>query len=226
MHDEGVPMVVSFFTRIPLKGDLEADASTVYLLTPLSFGLSIFPFLIFFFLPTILGRVLSILSIYLLWGPMHLEALMDFFDGLGGGYKAMKDPRVGSFGVIAAIFLILIEISSLKPEFYFFALSEMGAKLTMLTILLGKPLGNGLGHFFAERISYGKYALTWILALILGLFFFGAMTLYLLLSIPVALIVYLISLKKFGGVNGDVMGASNEIGRAVMMLCLSLITLL
>ena len=226
MHDEGVSMVISFFTRIPAKGNLEDSAKTIYLLPALAFGLSIIPYLISLVIPNLLGYVLSILSIYLLWGPMHLEALMDFFDGLGGGYKAMKDPRVGSFGVIAAIFLVAIEISSVIPDFYFFAISEMGAKLTMLTLLLGKPIGKGLGEFFARKFNWKRYAISWVITIPLAYFFFGFYSFFLLLSLPVAVGVYWISVKRFGGFNGDVLGASNEIGRAVIMLCLKLISVL
>ena len=222
MHDEGVPMVVSFFTRIPFPGDLESAAKTVYLLPALAFGLAVIPFLISLYVPSFLGSVLSILSIYLVWGAMHLEGLMDFFDGLGGGYKAMKDSRAGSFGVIAAIFVIAMEMASAYPSFALFAISEMGAKLTMLSLLLGKPLGNGLGKFFIERFSIRKYATAWIIAFFLGFLFFRFLALFLLISIPAALIINRISIKKFGGINGDILGAANEIGRTAIMLSMVL----
>jgi len=215
-------MVVSFFTRIPVKGNLESTVKTIPLVIPLAFGLSIVPFLIARYSPSGLNAVLSILSIYLIWGPLHAEALMDFFDGLGGGYKAMKDPNIGAFGILAMFFILFLEIFSVVPEYSFFAISEMGAKLTMLTLMLGKPLGEGLGKFFMERFDYKKYSFAWIFAILLGYTFFGFKILYIIFSIPVALSIYVISVKRFGGVNGDVMGAGNEIGRVVIMLCMRL----
>jgi adenosylcobinamide-GDP ribazoletransferase len=37
------------------------------------------------------------------------------------------------------------------------------------------------------------------------------------------IVLLLISKRLFGGVNGDVVGASNEITRAVVILCMALI---
>jgi len=54
---------------------------------------------------------------YLITGGLHLDGLMDTFDGLYAGkekfIKAMKDSRVGAFGVQAIIFITLIQYGSL-----------------------------------------------------------------------------------------------------------------
>ena len=54
---------------------------------------------------------------YLITGGLHLDGLMDTFDGIFAGkkklLKAMKDSRIGSFGVQALIFITLIQIGCL-----------------------------------------------------------------------------------------------------------------
>jgi len=52
---------------------------------------------------------------YLITGGLHVDGLMDTFDGIFAGkkkrLKAMKDSKVGSFGVQALVFITLIQIA-------------------------------------------------------------------------------------------------------------------
>ena len=54
---------------------------------------------------------------YLLTGGLHLDGLMDTFDGIYAGknkcLKAMKDSQVGAFGVQSLFFITLIQIACL-----------------------------------------------------------------------------------------------------------------
>ena len=54
---------------------------------------------------------------YLITGGIHLDGLMDTFDGIFAGknkcLKAMKDSRVGAFGVQAFFFITLMQIACL-----------------------------------------------------------------------------------------------------------------
>ena len=54
---------------------------------------------------------------YLITGGLHLDGLMDTFDGIYAGksklLKAMKDSQVGAFGVQSIFFITLIQIACL-----------------------------------------------------------------------------------------------------------------
>ena len=54
---------------------------------------------------------------YLITGGLHIDGLMDTFDGIFAGkkklLKAMKESQVGSFGVQSLFFITLIQIASL-----------------------------------------------------------------------------------------------------------------
>ena len=54
---------------------------------------------------------------YLITGGLHIDGLMDTFDGIFAGkkklLKAMKDSRVGSLGVQSLVFITLIQIACL-----------------------------------------------------------------------------------------------------------------
>ena len=54
---------------------------------------------------------------YLITGGLHIDGLMDTFDGIFAGpkkrFKAMKDSKVGSYGVQSLFFITLIQIACL-----------------------------------------------------------------------------------------------------------------
>ncbi|MBO6959450.1 MAG: adenosylcobinamide-GDP ribazoletransferase [Prochlorococcus marinus CUG1438] len=87
---------------------------------PLGFFIGTIQGYIFIFLRenswSIYGSTLICLaSGYLITGGLHLDGLMDTFDGIFAGkkkrLKAMKDSKVGSFGVQAFVFITLIQIA-------------------------------------------------------------------------------------------------------------------
>ena len=61
--------------------------------------------------------LICLASGYLMTGGLHLDGLMDTFDGIYAGknkcLKAMKDSRVGAFGVQSLLFITLIQIACL-----------------------------------------------------------------------------------------------------------------
>ena len=70
---------------------------------------------------------------YLMTGGLHLDGLMDTFDGIFAGknrcLKAMKDSQVGAFGVQSLFFITLIQIACLIKAVSY-------THLTLPTILL------------------------------------------------------------------------------------------
>lgn len=67
--------------------------------------------------PIFACAAICLTSGYLITGGLHIDGLMDTFDGLYAGrkkmLKAMKDSRVGSFGVQSIIFITLLQLASL-----------------------------------------------------------------------------------------------------------------
>jgi len=67
--------------------------------------------------PIFSSASLCIASGFLITGGLHLDGLMDTFDGLFAGkdkfIKAMKDSRVGAFGVQSIILITLIQLASI-----------------------------------------------------------------------------------------------------------------
>jgi len=122
---------VMFYTRIPCPKNIDHSPDYINKATryfPLiGWIVGIISFLVFWIcslvFDTNLAAILSILAGILVTGAFHEDGLADVVDGFGGGWtKAkildiMKDSRVGAFGVIALIFMILIKYISLNKIF-------------------------------------------------------------------------------------------------------------
>ena len=63
------------------------------------------------------SAIICLVSGYILTGGLHIDGLMDTFDGIYADkkrkLKAMKDSRVGSFGVLAMVTFSLIQLASI-----------------------------------------------------------------------------------------------------------------
>jgi len=88
---------------------------------------------------------------YLITGGLHLDGLMDTFDGIFAGkkrrLKAMKDSKVGSFGVQALVFITLIQIACI--------LKIQNQIIFVLPICLF--WGRFSNLFFIEKFEYISY---------------------------------------------------------------------
>ena len=77
----------------------------------------IFKLLIINSWPSIAASIICLVSGYVLTGGLHIDGLMDTFDGLYANkkrmLKAMKDSRVGSFGVLALIIISFIQLAAI-----------------------------------------------------------------------------------------------------------------
>ncbi len=118
---------LAFFTRIPCiawAGTSEDDLNHAVRYFPLagiivgSAAAAVF-WLADNILPQALAVLLSMSATLLLTGAFHEDGLADAVDGLGGGWSPeqilaiMKDSRVGSYGVVALVMVLLIKFQTL-----------------------------------------------------------------------------------------------------------------
>lgn len=186
-----------------------------------------------------LTSLLIILFITLITGLHHTDALADFGDGLmakGGREtksRAMHDHSIGSAGATAlilyfiGIFVALAGIRDGMILLAFLVTSEVVAKYMMVVQAhFGKPAWDGLSSpFISAMKSRKKFIISTMITLPLVFIttgYDGLLTL--VIAFVVATVIQCVSQVSFGGISGDVLGASNEIVRLTCLFALSSIS--
>lgn len=189
------------------------------------------------FLHPLLTGFLITGALVILTGVHHTDALADFADGLmakGGKevkHKAMLDPAVGSAGVATLvmyfagmIIVFNIGFGSSLAIFTSIITAEVIAKYVMVLLAnRGISAWEGFSSPFiaAMKDRYKMIVATGIMVAIVWFASSYAGFIALIISLMLAQLLKYISSKSFGGISGDVLGASNEITRLSSFIVLS-----
>ena len=189
------------------------------------------------FLHPLLTGFLITGALVILTGVHHTDALADFADGLMAKgskevkHKAMLDPAVGSAGVATLvmyfagmIIVFNIGFGSSLAIFTSIITAEVIAKYVMVLLAnRGISAWEGFSSPFiaAMKDRYKMIAATGIMVAIVWFASSYAGFIALLISLMLAQLLKYVSSKSFGGVSGDVLGASNEITRLSSFIVLS-----
>ncbi len=186
-------------------------------------------------LESLLPAPLLALALLTLWvalsGGLHLDGLMDVADALGSNaplerkWEIMKDPHVGSFGILALVFLLLWKAALL------FVLLDAGASLLLLVMILGlgrlaavallvlAPAARPEGMAASWKRDLSPRDL-WLAALpLLPLAALVPGGVWLCLALAPFLMLYAWGmLCAFKGINGDIVGTAIEGGELWLLL--------
>jgi adenosylcobinamide-GDP ribazoletransferase len=189
------------------------------------------------FLHPLLTGFLITGALVILTGVHHTDALADFADGLMAKgskevkHKAMLDPAVGSAGVATLvmyfagmIIVFNIGFGSNLAIFTSIITAEVIAKYVMVLLAnRGISAWEGFSSPFiaAMKDRYKMIVATGIMAAIVWFASSYAGFIALIISLMLAQLLKYVSSKSFGGVSGDVLGASNEITRLSSFVVLS-----
>ena len=166
---------------------------------------------------------------------LHLDGLMDVFDGVFGGFtperrlEIMRDPRVGAFGVVGGVTVLLLKYGALVSLLTLPAPGKEWALLlfptlsrwTMVVLLGAFPYvrTQGLGspfHSTGIKIATTVAGISAFAASIL-LGGFSGLGLFLGATIMAWLMGWAIA-KSLGGLTGDTYGATNEITETTVII--------
>lgn len=246
----GLLLAMQFFTAIPVRKELplgRRDVTAMYVALPFvggAIGLSMYGvselLVNYLHVGTLLASVLIVLTAIILTGGLHLDGWADTGDAFFS-YKdrekrleILEDPRLGAFGTMALILLIIVKIAVFNEILMrgtgsialFIAipfLARGAMNLYFSTVRLAKD--KGIAHFFKEKISTSM-VIGWTLvscAVILCAVGFVLKSLLIPVVIAIGIGVAFFtfrnwSLKHFGGVSGDLCGAFIEGMEALLWL--------
>ena len=231
--------IFSFLTIIPTgNANLETVAKYMYLfpIVGIAIGLVVgsIGFGISFFLDPLIVSLLVVASLALITGIHHTDGLADFADGLmvkGSKEKklaAMKDLATGSAGIVAIVLylvglIVAFSLSSGYQLFLAILLSEIIAKYSMVLMAsLGKSASMGSNSPFVELMkNRKKLAVTTVITLI-PLIALGGNTGLIVFAVGTTFTLFLLAMstRSFGGITGDILGATNELSRLASVLVL------
>jgi adenosylcobinamide-GDP ribazoletransferase len=236
--------VISFLTIIPVSRasssiDINRVASTMYLFplvgAIIGIMVGVLAYIISIYLPPLELGFIVVLILVIITGVNHSDALADFADGImtrGGKevkHRAMDDPAVGSSGVVAVVLYIsgmIIILSSFPTSAKLIGsiiTSEVIAKYVMVTqAYSGVSAWEGFSSPFTKAMKdKRKFVVATGLTIALVCFATGLTgPVSLCVSTIIAMVIHYSSNKSFGGISGDVLGASNEITRLSSLIVL------
>ncbi len=184
--------------------------------------------------PKNIALLLSMAAGILTTGGFHEDGFADVCDGFGGGWtkskilEIMKDSRVGTYGVLGLVLLLLIK---------FFSLLEIPENLLLVSILCSHTVSRLLASSFifthqyvredalskvkpvAKKLSSSNF----LIALFIGLspLFLFPELIYFLVLIPLLITKWWLGryfTKWIGGYTGDCLGATQQIAEIVFLL--------
>jgi cobalamin 5'-phosphate synthase/cobalamin synthase len=191
-------------------------------------------------LPALVAAALVVLALELFTRGLHLDGLMDTFDGYFSGapreraLEIMKDSRVGAMGVLGAVMLLIVKVAALA------ALTRAGAAAPLLAGWAAaralpaadvyawpyaRPAGTGAAftHQRSLRPVVLAAGLAAAAAVLAGLVQHGgggwwAGLVVAVCAVAVAFLAQAVVARRLGGLTGDVYGMGIEIAEAAALV--------
>ncbi len=190
------------------------------------------------FLDKLFPAAMTVAFLLVITGLQHFDGLIDLGNAVGP--RSLHDRKMvahawtvsyaGAVLALAVEFAAFVGLFFINPLFAIAAIiaSEVAAKLAMVTIVwVGRPSHKGLGSIFLSKakknLNFVAYIISILIALacfvFVGGWFLGLVGVgIVLVSVPVALVMREVSNRVFGGVSGDMIGATNEAARAAALV--------
>ena len=181
-------------------------------------------------LPPFVAAVLGIAAGVTLTAALHLDGLGDLADGIGaslGGSDpahAMRDPRLGTFGVAAVVLDLLLKTSTLS------ALVVIGfpwpvvaagtlSRVAPVAMAWRLPYAGGGTGAWTGGIGAGAVAVASVIALAIAIPCAGIATFAMIVAVVAAsTLICWWSKRHLGGVTGDAFGAAIELGETFALV--------
>lgn len=177
----------------------------------------------------------------LLSGGLHMDGFIDTSDAFFSykdrekRFEILDDPRVGAFGVLSVVLLVLgkviivAEVLASASFHWIFVLVIPFFSRSLLVILFSLTKSakeSGLAFFFKQKMNPKTVILVSTVNFFIGFILVGLFTPWMIAMTFAAVLfifIYLYrnwALKNFGGITGDLLGASVEVSEVVLWISL------
>ena len=197
---------------------------------------------LFGFIAKGLASAMTVAFILVIIGLQHTDGLVDVGNALGIRKASLKEKmeiahvwtvtRTGAFFAILVSFftLLLIFLTNTDAVIQSLIVAEVSAKLAMVTTAwqgtsppqsLEEKRGKGRSFIDFMRKNNGLYAISLIISLAVSVSLFGLSGVFAVAAgMLVGGFMTILGKQVFGGVNGDIFGATNEIARMFALFVL------
>lgn len=176
-------------------------------------------------------------------GAFHDDGLADIADAFGGGWtreqrlKILKDPRHGTYGVAAltsSILLRVVAVAALSPTaaaaglVAAHTLGRSAAVATMLVAPVAGEAGLGAGHARDVRPASVVVGIVAGVAISTGAILWAGLPAWTVVAFVGAAAVAAagvttLAVRKVGGINGDVLGAIEQVAEITILVAATII---
>ncbi len=229
-----------FFTRLPL-GYAPHDAALLARSHPcfpvVGAVVGVILILAFNLAEPLFGRSLAVLMMlalgWVLTGGFHEDGFADVCDGIWGGFtpqrrlEIMKDSRLGTFGSLGLIWLVAMKATALGqldpglfgPAVFLGHVLGRASSVLMLAVFPSvRSDGGGRSSLFVGPPTWSGGVATLLVTSLLTLWVPGGLV-AVIVAVAVSLLCGLWFLRTLGGINGDTLGATNQLSEVAVMLC-------
>lgn len=179
------------------------------------------------FVDPLLVSLLVVASLAVVTGIHHTDGLADFADGLmAKGSKdqkigAMKDVSTGTAGTVGIVLylvglVVVVSLTGGLDLLRAILISEILAKFSMVLLAsLGSSAAVGSNSPFVHVMKDRRRLAAAFVIMIIPVALIGETAGLVMLGATIALTLFMlaVSTRSFGGITGDVMGATNELAR-------------
>jgi adenosylcobinamide-GDP ribazoletransferase len=236
-------IAIQFLTRLPVPDNLQTSEKSLgkaakffpLVGVMVGAGAALTFWLLQYMLPHSAAALGAIIFTAFITNGFHEDGLADAFDGFGGGWtkekalEIMRDSRLGTYGALALVFLILGKysfLSAMAPGasgqvWRWLIVAHTASRWTVLPLCAWLPYARaeGQGKLVAKQIGKAEI-------------FFGSLTLFatvLLLPWQAALAALLVTgfttllsgfyyRARLSGITGDCLGATNQLTEVALYL--------
>jgi len=174
--------------------------------------------------------IMTLAFLLVLTGLQHFDGLVDLGNAIGLG--KLEERREAAHAWIVtykgAFLAIFVEAVAFLGLFFInpvwavqvIIVAEVAAKLGMVTIVtVGQPMSKGLGARFMEKAKRKRTIVSYVISILIVVPLLGLWGLLAVaVSILLGVLMERVAKSIFGGVSGDMIGATNETVRAVTLI--------